>query len=155
VTPDGRVSPQPLAEQSERLRRHSSPPVLLSGRRRVAVTLTPLERTPFTPEDMRERQRSLTPRSMAKIGPSDLHKSAYPPGDARSNRVLATDARTWRTRSSFGVFEYSCQPLMTTVATKLDIYVALRRELWYSLRPASSPTMVARANIPSNAGREP
>jgi hypothetical protein len=34
--------------------------------RRPPITLTPLERTPFTPEDMRKRQRSLTPRSMAK-----------------------------------------------------------------------------------------
>jgi hypothetical protein len=40
--------------------------------RKPPTTLTPLARTPFTREDMRKRQRSLTPRSMAKNSP-EMH----------------------------------------------------------------------------------
>ena len=50
------------------------------------------------------------------------------------------------------------QLVMATVTTKgrhLRRPETEARALRYSLRPASSPTMVATANIPSSAGREP
>jgi len=48
------------------------------------------------------------------------------------------------------------QLVMATVTTKgRHLRRPGARALRYSLRPASSPTMVATANIPSSAGREP
>jgi len=62
--------------------------------RRLLTTLTPLERTPFTPENIRKTQRSLTPRSMAKNSP-DFESRAGPAGSLtiRSSRGVADTVR--------------------------------------------------------------